>query len=384
MSPSDHHFPTLTSASQQAPEKSCLAEPSSEVPLPDTSHNPGATVVDQQQDLLRWQERKILAAKRASRSELSVSRGDWHKHGYAKTEICSQAGIRDTVSRIDSRRMSYETFVELYERPRIPVVITGLQESWKAQQLWNQADLSRRFGNHKFKVGADDDGYAVRLKLKHFLGYLQDANHMQDDSPMYIFDGTFGDRDGSKDLLGDYFIPEWFKEDLMQLAGDRRRPPYRWMVLGPARSGSGLHVDPLATSAWNALISGHKRWALFPPGTQRHHVLPKLPGLEREAVSWFTHVYPLTQREDWPTTKPIDIIQGPGETVYVPGGWWHTVLNLDLTIAVTHNYASTANFPKVWKHTSKGRPKMSAKWKRRATDSADAGPSKNSKRQKLD
>lgn len=84
---------------------------------------------------------------------------------------------------------------------------------------------------------------------------------------------------------------------------------YRWIVMGPARSGSGLHVDPLATSAWNALISGHKRWALFPPGTQRHHVLPKLPGLEREAVSWFTHVYPLTQREDWPTTKPIDIIQ---------------------------------------------------------------------------
>ena len=79
--------------------------------------------------------------------------------------------------------------------------------------------------------------------------------------------------------------------------------------MGPARSGSGLHVDPLATSAWNALISGHKRWALFPPGTQRHHVLPKLPGLEREAVSWFTHVYPLTQREDWPTAKPIDIIQ---------------------------------------------------------------------------
>ncbi len=50
------------------------------------------------------------------------------------------------------QRMSYESFVELYEKPRIPVVITGLQEGWTAQQLWNQADLSRRFGNHKFKV----------------------------------------------------------------------------------------------------------------------------------------------------------------------------------------------------------------------------------------
>ena len=83
----------------------------------------------------------------------------------------------------------------------------------------------------------------------------------------------------------------------------------RWFVMGPARSGSGLHVDPLATSAWNALVAGHKRWALFPPGTPRHLVLPKLPGLEREAVSWFTHVYPLTQRPDWPTAKPIDVIQ---------------------------------------------------------------------------
>lgn len=48
--------------------------------------------------------------------------------------------------------MSYETFIQLYEKPRIPVVVTGLQDSWQAQELWNQTDLAKRFGDHKFKV----------------------------------------------------------------------------------------------------------------------------------------------------------------------------------------------------------------------------------------
>jgi hypothetical protein len=60
--------------------------------------------------------------------------------------------------------------------------------------------------------------------------------------------------------------------ELTKLGGAGDRPDYRWLIMGPARSGSSFHKDPNSTSAWNACIRGRKKWVLLPP-----HVTP--PGV---------------------------------------------------------------------------------------------------------
>lgn len=40
-------------------------------------------------------------------------------------------------------------------------------------------------------------------------------------------------------------------------------------------------------------------------------------------------------------------IQEEGETIFVPAGWFHAVLNLSTTVCVTQNYASPYDYPRV-------------------------------------
>ena len=66
------------------------------------------------------------------------------------------------------------------------------------------------------------------MKLMHYMEYVHSEEHAKvDDSPLYIFDGTFASRRGSRSMRQEYSVPPYFREDLMSLAGEKRRPPYR-------------------------------------------------------------------------------------------------------------------------------------------------------------
>ena len=169
-------------------------------------------------------------------------------------------------------------------------------------------------------------------------------NDSSDESPLYLFDRGFVEKMqlnvGKDSPKPSYWIPECFGDDLFAVLGDKR-PDNKWLIIGPARSGSTYHKDPNATSAWNAVLRGSKYWIMFPSTGSS----PPPPGVyvsedQSEVTSplsiaeWLLGFHAEARR----TPGCVEGICNEGEVLHVPSGWWHLVVNLDASIAITQNF----------------------------------------------
>jgi histone arginine demethylase JMJD6 len=195
-------------------------------------------------------------------------------------------------------------------------------------------NLVDRFGHFQWRFS---DTHGETMSLRTYQKYLNSAEGQLDDAPLAVYDSQFH-LDERADILDEYTVPTCFGGDLFDLLDNEARPPHRWILIGPPRSGTGLHIDPTGTHAWVTLVQGVKRWVLFPPATCPEWIglssTPQIP-----SSIWFRDHYDRITAGG-SCRDAIHILQRPGETVYVPAGWPHLVLNLDLSVAITHNFAS--------------------------------------------
>lgn len=227
-----------------------------------------------------------------------------------------------------------------------PFILTEPIKAWPVYKDWSVGTLLSRYGKHIFRAEAVD------WPLRTYGDYMADNS---DESPLYLFDRAFVSTMGlsvgppEKTPGAAYWPPACFAEDLFSVLGDDR-PDRRWLIIGPERSGSKFHKDPNATSAWNAVLRGPKYWIMFPSGDKR----PPPPGVfvsddQSEVTSplsiaeWMLEFHAEARR----TPGCMEGVCGEGEILHVPSGWWHLVVNLEPSIAITQNFIPRAHLGSV-------------------------------------
>lgn len=216
-----------------------------------------------------------------------------------------------------------------------PFILTKPVLEWPAYKFWDFEALLSQYGIIRFRAEAVD------WTLKTYMEYMHNNT---DESPLYLFDRDFVSKmklTTTKDHCSpSYWTPSCFGEDLFAVLGDKR-PDDKWLIVGPARSGSTYHKDPNATSAWNAVLRGSKYWIMFPSSPSS----PPPPGVyvsedQSEVTSplsiaeWLLGFHAEARK----TPGCIEGVCHEGEVLHVPSGWWHLVVNLDASIAITQNF----------------------------------------------
>ncbi len=104
------------------------------------------------------------------------------------------------------------------------------------------------------------------------------------------------------------------------------------------------------TSAWNAVLKGSKYWIMFPTSPSQ----PPPPGVivsedQSEVTSplslaeWLIGFHDEARR----TSGCMEGVCKEGEVLHVPSGWWHLVVNLEPSIAITQNFVPEAHLTNV-------------------------------------
>jgi hypothetical protein len=252
----------------------------------------------------------------------------------------------------------------------VPLVIEGCAEDGgiiRPSTEWTMDSLVDILGKDRRLEVAKED---ATVSVQEYMNYLNSDGVKTDDDPVLIFETLI---DGEHDCIIDRFsIPPCLwggseneprtgchasvdRSDLLSAAGNDGLAfgTHRWMLIGPKNSGSNIHIDPLATSAWNMLLIGRKLWILFPPDIDESE-LKSATSLSSEsnedpldfcAVGWMVHV--LTNLSVDVYSRRVQFVQQKGETIFVPPGWWHVVLNLETTLAVTQNFGHPHSYEKV-------------------------------------
>jgi hypothetical protein len=230
-----------------------------------------------------------------------------------------------------------DEFRERYACSSRPLVLTGLARDWPALERWQPRKLKERFGDLDVEIqsGRNNDAKFEENKLQHrrvvkfgeFVGMITAGGPTNDH---YLT--------ANNQLLR---RPEFASllDDVGPLPGycDRERfadLSYFW--LGPAGTRTPLHHDTVMLL--HTQVVGRKRWKLVSPlETPRvYNYNGMFSPVDADAPD-------LARYPAFAPVKVLDVTLEPGDTLFLPLGWWHQVASLEVSVSLSFSSLGVDN-----------------------------------------
>ena len=257
---------------------------------------------------------------------------------------------------------------------------------WRIKSEWvkqnpnyceiNKSHLTDHYGDAivpVMEIGPEGNRDYVEMSLRDFL-----FNHMNRDED---------DKDSNQGLdlssVG-FYLKDWhfvnsfpeinpiyknpiiFTEDWLNYYCDYKGiQDYRFVYLGCKGTYTPFHCDVLKSFSWSSNICGEKLWLFFQPGAEDYLKDNLGNYLQRVDLEEDFDVLNIKSNhgsnpnkdlvrecrrklEESGRFKCVRIIQRAGETIFVPSGWYHQVVNLCETLSVNHNWVNACNIEFMW------------------------------------
>ncbi|MFN3197602.1 MAG: cupin-like domain-containing protein [Bradymonadia bacterium] len=228
--------------------------------------------------------------------------------------------------------LSAEAFFAHHYAANRPVILEDFTEGWPALERWSPSFFKSHFGAVEVAVTLDresDPDYDMRhrdhtrpMAMADYVDALLAAGESND---LYM---VANNRNADRPELAPIF------DDVRLNHGILRPDRLKGCValwLGPAGTVTPLHHD--TCNIMFCQIRGRKRFKLYPPSERRllhgarsmyGAIDPEAPGSTDQLVEF-------------------EVTVGPGDTLFIPVGWWHHVRALDVSVSIAFSNFARPN-----------------------------------------
>jgi len=242
------------------------------------------------------------------------------------------------IDRHDWSQLGCKRYLREYVDPLKPVIITGALEHWPARRKWTFDFFKNHYGDLRLEI----DGRNLSMAQ-----LVDEVCVSTPDAPApylrnYLIQNLPRALQSDVAPMPSCTRPNWLEHPLISARGS-----LTFIELYMGGSGAKfpvLHYDGLHTHAFLMQIQGVKEYVGFAPDQTPYMYVQGGPGQP--------NVSEINDIENWDTSrfalfgnaKGIRFTLHPGETLFMPAGWWHTARILSPSITISINSANAANW----------------------------------------